>query len=96
MVKNNTATDAGTDIESEILAGLDFEPVPPTCDFQECEEVAKSKLVCGICSDGCELMCGSHTIFTALAKVKAPDERVVFDKTCGHTPFFSTCDIVSL
>ena len=89
-----TATDERTDIE--ILANLDFEESEPTCDYLECQETATSKLVCGICSQGCELMCEPHTAYTREAQIEAPLERIVFTETCGHAPFFETCEITAL
>lgn len=89
-----TATD--NEIDTDILEALDFEPVPPSCDYTDCEEKAASKLLCGVCAEGCEFMCGPHTVVTALAQQQAPDERIKFDQTCGHDPFFETCKILPL
>ncbi len=89
-----TATDERTDIE--ILSELDFEESEPKCDYLECDQVAKAKIVCGVCFEGCELMCGPHTVTTAIMKETHPEELLVFTETCGHRPEFGNCEIVAL
>lgn len=91
-----TATESSTEIESDVLEALDFEPTPPSCDYTDCETVAAAKLLCGVCYQGCEFMCGDHTIVTAIARLQQPQEPVVFDKTCKHSPELGNCEILAL
>ncbi len=91
-----TATENETDIDTDILEALDFEPAPPSCDYTDCDVVAASKLVCGACEQGVEFMCAPHTIVTRIAQQQAPEEHIIFDNTCKHTPEFGTCKIVPL
>ncbi len=83
-------------VDTDILESLDFDPGEPTCDYTDCDQEAKAKLVCGVCYEGVELMCAEHTIITRIAQMQAPEELIVFDNTCKHTPEFGNCQIVAL
>lgn len=83
------------EVEVIDMTEFEFEAELP-CDFIDCEEQAVSSLVCGICATGRELMCIGHTAWTADNKEQNPTERVIFTETCGHEPFFGTCEIVPL
>ena len=67
-----------------------------SCDYTDCDVTATHMLVCGVCYTGREFMCGEHAEATAAARLEYPEEKVIFDKTCQHSPELGNCVIEPL